>query len=356
MNKYLSEKINIISLFLIIMVVWIHGFTFEYGIASDGSFYKTQQWFDWKISLFVQSFFSQGINRIAVPMFFIISGYLFFLKFNGTKQEFIYKIKKRFHSLVVPFIFWALFGVVIVFLLQFVPSFKQSSSRSLIINYSLFDFFDSIALHPISGQLWFLRDLIVMVFFCPIFYYAIKYMKILPTLCFFVLWLLGKDVFAIPRNEAIVFFSFGAYLSIHNKGYLLKTFNKKIILLITFSWIIIVGIQTILGYDKDSLLCKVGIVVGLFAFWTLYDLCQKKILSIKLLKTLSCYTFFIYVFHFPLLLFLFKTMFHLFGKTETSSLIIYFLCPTIIIFVSICVAYLLKRLMPKVYSFILGGR
>ncbi len=57
---------------------------------------------------FIQFFFSEGIARVAVPIFFIISGYLFFLNFQGTKSEFISKYKKRAKSLLVPFLFWSI--------------------------------------------------------------------------------------------------------------------------------------------------------------------------------------------------------------------------------------------------------
>lgn len=72
MNKYLSDKLRIISLISIIMVVFLHSYNvtvkFSPGNMSFNDGYN----------VFIQNFFSQGITRIAVPIFFCISGYLFF--------------------------------------------------------------------------------------------------------------------------------------------------------------------------------------------------------------------------------------------------------------------------------------
>lgn len=60
----------------------------------------------------------QGLTRVivinAVPMFFFISGFLFFLK----KDTYTSKWKKRFHSLVIPYIIWCAIGFLIPFFFQ----------------------------------------------------------------------------------------------------------------------------------------------------------------------------------------------------------------------------------------------
>lgn len=60
----------------------------------------------------------QGLTRVivinVVPMFFIISEFLFFLK----KDTYISKCKKRFHSLSIPYIIWCIVGFMIPFFFQ----------------------------------------------------------------------------------------------------------------------------------------------------------------------------------------------------------------------------------------------
>ena len=54
-------------------------------------------------------FFKRGICSVAVPTFFFISGYLFFLNVNNFKKEvYLKKLRKRFFSLFIPYICWNL--------------------------------------------------------------------------------------------------------------------------------------------------------------------------------------------------------------------------------------------------------
>lgn len=52
-------------------------------------------------------FFQESIGRSAVPVFFVISGYMFFYKVAGLTTE-IYKskLKRRVKSLLIPYLIW----------------------------------------------------------------------------------------------------------------------------------------------------------------------------------------------------------------------------------------------------------
>lgn len=49
-------------------------------------------------------FWGEMVGRITVPLFFIISGYLFFQHFNGTLDAYVEKFRKRMWTLVVPYL------------------------------------------------------------------------------------------------------------------------------------------------------------------------------------------------------------------------------------------------------------
>ena len=78
MDKYISNKIKNISLIMTFFVVILHSNNLE-----DPSVLN--------INTLIQNFIGQGIVRIAVPMFFLISGYLFFYKFKPSKEAFLNK-------------------------------------------------------------------------------------------------------------------------------------------------------------------------------------------------------------------------------------------------------------------------
>src|SRR5687767_715464 len=78
-DDYLSRKLKVLSLGAIILVVFIHAHNEDVKFAS-GELTGEQSY----LVLFVENFFSKGIARIATPMFFAISGFLFFKSFDFT--------------------------------------------------------------------------------------------------------------------------------------------------------------------------------------------------------------------------------------------------------------------------------
>src|SRR5258706_114559 len=92
----------------------------------------------------------------------------------------------------------------------------------------------------------------------------------------------------------------------------------------------------------------------LLSIWSLYDQVDPN--QITKYSVLFGYSFFIFVFHEPLLTILIKGMFFLFGKTDASSLLIYIIAPLMAIGLSILLRYVLKKSIPRVYNFATGGR
>ena len=88
MDKNLSDKFKILSFFSIVMVVYAHSYYLE------GE--------DYVLNSFMQDLV-RGIDRIAVPLFFTISGYLFFININDGLTSVLIKIRKRAMTLLIPY-------------------------------------------------------------------------------------------------------------------------------------------------------------------------------------------------------------------------------------------------------------
>ena len=355
MNKYLSVKLKVISFMLMILVVLIHsqniGTTPMAGnivIAHGYSFY-------------FQSIISNGICLIAVPLFFSISGYLFFLRFEGSFTEFNTKITKRVRSLVVPYLFWSIGVLLFIFSLQLLPVSKYLFESKFIKDYSITELLIKIFILPIPLQLWFVRDLIVLTFISPFIYWLIKGLKLISIVIFFITWVIDFD-FVILSNTSLLFFFIGAYLSINKKTILLNDFSKRYWIYIGF-WFVLIFIKVTLLYLYFqnqiilNLLNDVCIITGIIAIWSLYDfLFKNKDLSISKYYGIFSFSFFIYAFHIPALPFLIKMIFYLLGKNEFVSLLNYITAPIIIIFFSIISGNYLKHNTPAFYRIITGGR
>lgn len=337
------------------MVVFIHSVNISDKIVSGNIILEKGY------SSFIQTFISDGICLIAVPLFFAISGYLFFFNLEGTLDEFLSKYKKRLKTLLVPYLFWSIGILLFFFVLQLVPQTISLFSNRLISDYSSRELLRTIFLEPIPYQLWFLRDLMILVLVSPIILWLIKYLRVVALLIFGITWYINFD-YIIFSNEALLFYFFGAAFGISKKKLLQIDFSKHSLIYISF-WLLIVLIRTLLIHIEfqnililNAFKCT-GILTGIVAIWSLYDymLKDKDLSKYKFYGFLS-FSFFIYAFHLTVINIIKKGGFNLFGKEELASLIIYITAPLLTIGLSIIVGYYLKRFVPKFYGLITGGR
>ena len=172
MTQYLSDKLRVLSLVSIILVLYIHsGF---HADEIEGMLLNDR----------VQTFVSGMMGRCAVPLFYVISGYLFFLKVPEGMTSVFGKMRKRVRTLVIPYIIGCLFCVgfgVLMAVLPGVSKYMNSSVMPLfeqpLVNILCSIFYDAGNGSPCAFQLWFLRDLIIIVAMAPLWYLCLKYLK-----------------------------------------------------------------------------------------------------------------------------------------------------------------------------------
>lgn len=354
MTPYLSKKISIMSFVAIMLVVCIHANNLTVNFLNN-----TETISELDVNSFTQIFISNGIARIAVPLFFIISGYLFFLNFKPSLNGFIVKYKKRFFSLFIPFLFWSISALLFLYILQLFPISKPFFANKLIRDYSFKEIIDTIFLNPVQPQLWFVADLIKFVILSPLIYCYISRISYFSIIPFLLIWFFDIHIVFLNINfMGFSFFILGSCLAI--KRIKFKMDNKKIIKLLPFIWIIILLISTYMNikqlYGADYLI-RLSIFAGLPAVWFNYDsiLCKNQWIENKLF-TLSAYTFFLYAFHDPMLTIFKKGMLKLLGVSPYTNFLVYIITPPIIIALSIVVGSLLKKYTVWFYKIITGGR
>ena len=352
MDKYFSNKIKLVSFLLIIMVVFLHSYNID--IKQGGkilNFEKNSNWI-------VQNFISNGITRIAVPLFFLISGFLFVSKQTFNFEDYKIKINKRLKTLVIPYLFWSLLGLFLYLVLQSFPQSCSFFTNKLIKNYSIIEWINAIIIRPIPYQLWFLKDLIVMVFISPLIFFFTRKLKIIYLFIVAVFWFFNQDNI-ILTSEALLFFSIGIYIQLFYKESVYNKSNSSVLLVLF--WLFFILLKTIAGYYDYSkiaeiLLLKISILFGIVAFWKILDKQFVLNFSQGFIEKILSYSFFIYAFHEPYLTIIKKALFAMLSKTPTNYLIVYFLSPIIIIFISLFVAMILKNNILAFYKIITGNR
>ena len=334
MSKYLSNKIKNISFVLTILVVILHAYNIENNIS---------------IVSFIQTFISYGIATIAVPIFFMISGYLFFYKFEPSLNNWIKKYKKRFKTLLVPFIIWCTGWMIVLYIIQLTPIGDNLFTHMVLSEFSFKEILKYTYVYPIPFQLWYISALIECVIISPIIYYLIKKIGQISGYILFICWILS--IIKYP----IALFSIGAYLAIRDINLELKlnTLTYRTILIL---FIILTGVKTYLSYFDVSyfnFLGNIVILLGVLSIWIGYD--RHSDLWNKSFDVTK-YGIFIYFFHEPLQSVIIRLMFKVLGTTQITHLIVYMLTPVITIFISICVGKFIDRYMNNSYAVLTGGR
>ena len=95
-----SRKIARLGVVCAMLVVFIHSYLAH---APDAPFNP--------VASFVQEMLSQGVSRIAVPFFFMVSGFFLYRDYEFTFAWFRKKLVSRFWSLGIPYVLWALIGL-----------------------------------------------------------------------------------------------------------------------------------------------------------------------------------------------------------------------------------------------------
>lgn len=357
-NETLSKTISYLRLPLIVSVVFIH--TSLEKVNVNGNLLVAEDLFP--LHNILQHLISREIGSISVPLFFFFSGFLFFKNTDFNFDSFKKKLNKRFHTLLIPYIFWNFLVLILYYLAQtFFPS-MISGANKLVREYNIFDYFCAFWSYeenmPISYQFWFIRDLIVVVICSPIVYLIIRKLNVLGVVLLGILWCLGM-VFPITGFSCVAFFffTFGAYFAINQRNFIVDF--KPLRLSFTFFYILLVMVDTYLWYYQNAyfyFIHKIGILIGLITIitWTAYGI-QKKILKSSALLTGS--SFFIYAYHGLPIMLLVKIWVNLMCPvTELTMVLGYILIPCIIVGVGIGIYILMVKLFPRFLGFITGGR
>jgi surface polysaccharide O-acyltransferase-like enzyme len=353
-NKELSQKIKHISLISTVFVVLIH--SVNVGMIPV---------FRFDFDSFIQSFISGYLSICAVPMFFIISGFLFFQRFDFTVKGISYKYMKMFIRLVLPYLFWSISTIFFFLIMQTLPYTRLlfSNPDYHIANYDINILLYRIFIYPLADHLWYIRDLVVLILISPLIFLIVDMIGLIYLLSLFFIWLVGYGWVFSNEITAITFFSLGSYIAIDNiaeKYQPLVSKNKCIVFLLI--WIIvslIIIIQPFLyPYIKilQVILYKISIVFGLLSLWYGYEIFKSRLIDNSFINKLSDYNFFIYLFHFSFMSLFKKFTFSIISFGTINNLIVYMITPFITIYISYILGVTLKHRFASFYSFITGGR
>lgn len=172
-NPEFSKRITALRFICAVFVVFIHN-NLNAGIhfAGKNVIVDMPIWMQVIHNTFVYYW-----GDIAVPTFFIISGYLFFSKTKSFRTT----IKSKSQGIILPYILWSLLAIFLFYIAQSFefskPYFAQP--ENIIRTWQTSDYFRAFwardtsvgndSLHtPFVTQFWYVRDLIIMMCVSPL--------------------------------------------------------------------------------------------------------------------------------------------------------------------------------------------
>ncbi len=309
MNARLSDKIRVVSLLTMVLLTFVHAFTFPSNV------FQGDPWSLDGINFTIQYFISNGLARFRVPMFFIISGYFFVRAIHRPHDGFANQFTKRLRTIAVPYLAWSILGLLLYAIMQWPQATRGLFPNNPVWGLRAVDVLRKILLDPIPYQLWFLRDLMVLFALSPLFLILIRWFGAWVLLPAAVCWWWDIDP-VIVRTGSITFYLAGIWLFLR-------------------------------GPDSPPVITNPG-RRAIVATWL--------VVLVSWLYPLTAHSFFLYVAHEPLLSVVKQTLFLLLGHHPAMAFVVYVIAPCLVMVICFGTARVLARHVPGLYGFFTGGR
>lgn len=345
--SYFSKKITFLNVVMTFLIVLRHATpNLRFGLELDGS-----------------TPIIYGLNCLteaAVPLFFFISGLLFY--YNCSKDVIVSKIKRRFKSLVIPYLLWNTFFFVVYFVLSH-WNFTASRMNMIAIPCGLTDIVRGI-LDSRFTPLWFIKNLIIYTIFAPIIFYFIStktraMLTLLLTLVITLLLDFSYDSYFVWLPVYLQGAVLGRffYRESSNQGVdaLSRCFRTRAsyLVMLCLTGICFTGLYILALWYPDSLLlyrCFTPILL-----WVITDFLVGQYINTSFkVKAWMGAMFFIYCTHYFVLNIIQKVAVLTFEPTEMFMTLLMIVTPAITIALLLLVASAISKF--KVYKILNGGR
>lgn len=345
-NFRTSESITWLRFPLIFFIIMLHCFSSVRLSGNHSTYFQ------------VIYPFSLWLGETGVPAFFFISGFLFFL----SKKSYSQKLKTRFHTLFIPYILWntSLFGL---YLIAFLWGYPQDINGKSIPDFTLQDYlrifwdrgsYDNGNFVPLLCPFWYIRNLLIMSILSPILLYIIKYVREFILFAVAIWWLFTPHNAFIPQT--ILFFSLGAYFSIHNKEPLEFFIRNKIFFIALFAIFSIadITVHSLYPTSINLQIHRLALIFNIPTLFLLADYCCQRDFKSKLLPNAA---FIIFSVHYPITVGIRKICVAQFGgASDLIQILLYFGCVIVVTAISLLIYIFMDRYFPKVKNILSGNR
>lgn len=292
-------------------------------------------------------------------MFAFAAGLFYFRSDDGTLDSYRTKFQQRLRTVAVPYF--------IISTIAFVTWLLIAKFEGRQVDLDAFGVVSRWLLHPLAEQLWFLRDLLVLVAIAPVIRFCCHHngLRPLTLIALLVAWAANVQLFPILAGwhlihlETLLFFSLGCAATINPKWIEgIGRVSGMTVIFTTALWCMLVATRITVRADfdiwyvseygaADLMLHQASVLVGCLALFMVSFRSRHPGLI-----QLSGASFFVYLVHeYPL-----RAIVRQLGDRildhDTSSWII----TPLVLFGCFSAAFVLNRYAPSVVGILTGGR
>lgn len=333
------NKVIWFSFVFSLLVIWVHAYNAELFLGGT-------EWVEPVSRL--EHWIGDGLAQVAVPGFFMISGYLFYRNFDLSRLR--EKWNRRIRSVLVPYILWNF-----LYYLGYVAGSRLPWMRDVMdkdpVPFRLDMIVDAVINYRYNYVFWYLFQLILLIILAPVLYRMLDGRR--SRICFFavlavVLWL---DIrLPLLNTDALCYYAAAATLALTGRDWVERCRGNILagaVLLAAAAVVYNLGLR--FAMPVGFVLCRLLAVSGL---WTAVP-------GERLPKAASFMenNFFLYATHFGLVRFINKAAAEQFGAAAAAvPVVLYLLMPGIVLLVCSITARIMRRYTPGVWALLNGGR
>lgn len=366
LNSDFSKRITCLRFILAVLVVFIHSKFDQSTIDfADGSM---QISFPLYVEI-IQMIFTSVLGGVSVPLFFVISAYLFFAKPKSAKEN----IKSKFKSIVVPCIFWTVLTIFLYFAAQSFSFSRNyfSKPENIIRSWHFSDFVQAFFArkvssadyyHPLVYQFWYLRNLLIFMIFSPLIKFfagRFPFSYFCAVLAAALLRMAGVFPDPLWIFPALFYFSLGFYAVSHIQKILdlLDSVRWKDFL---FAYIVFAVLSMYFSLTENLGSSVVGFLRTNFTILLFVKIAgnfSKNEVVFKKLSALSSYSFWIYAAHAPFVVTSIKKLISRAIPMRGIFILVQFFATAFFCTAFLMIfGFLLKKFLPGLFAFTTGGR
>lgn len=293
----------------------------------------------------IETYWAKLIDN-SVPLFFFISGILFFRTFEIKKL--FSKWKTRVFSIALPYLIWCTIYYLYYVICTNVPLISSLMSESNTVNFSIIEWIRWLWVDRYY-TLWFLQNLMIYIALAPIIWLLLKdhFSKIPTGLVILLLYIVGKKYlpFDIPYSADFEFYLIGSYIGLNGRKWLY--YSNKTLSIVSCVYIALILISAFRFWNIAFS------VLFFFAIWFAIDLLP---INNRQFPWWMSITFFTYVAHDIFLEAFEKVFFKVFGASPITALLDYIFMPLIIEALLIAIAFVLRKWLPIIWKLLSGNR